>query len=158
VKKLKIYLDTSVVSYLQQDDAPDAMRDTLKLWQSIKQGEYETFLSEVTSDEIGKCYEPKKAILTKYLFEIIYTEIKLTDEIDALAQKFVENNILRQKSIDDCRHIACSIISGCDIIVSWNFKHIVNYKTIKGIKLISLITGYKDIAIYTSTMLIEGGE
>jgi hypothetical protein len=43
MKKLKIYLDTSVISYLHQDDAPDAMRDTLKLWQSIKQDEYETF-------------------------------------------------------------------------------------------------------------------
>jgi hypothetical protein len=93
-----------------------------------------------------------------YLNEIKYQKIIITDEIEALTNKFVENNILSQKSIDDCRHIACSIVSGCDIIVSWNFKHIVNYKTIKGVKLVSLITGYKDIAVYTPTMLIEGGE
>lgn len=38
MKKLKIYLDTSVISHLKQDDAPDKTQDTLKLWEDIKQG------------------------------------------------------------------------------------------------------------------------
>jgi hypothetical protein len=40
-------------------------------------------------------------------------------------------------------------------IVSWNFKHIVNYKTIKGVKAVSLMEGYKDVAICTPTMLLD---
>jgi hypothetical protein len=62
-----------------------------------------------------------------------------------------------EKSINDCRHIAASILAGCDIIVSWNFKHIVNAKTIKGTRIITVMEGYKDIIICSPTMLIEGG-
>lgn len=31
MRKLKVYLDTSVISYLQQEDAPERMKDTLAL-------------------------------------------------------------------------------------------------------------------------------
>lgn len=33
MKKLKVYLDTSVVSYLYQKDAYERMQDTLALWE-----------------------------------------------------------------------------------------------------------------------------
>lgn len=46
MKKLKIYLDTSVISHLKQGDAPDKTADTLKLWEDIKQGKYDVYLSE----------------------------------------------------------------------------------------------------------------
>ncbi|GMO57446.1 MAG: hypothetical protein Ta2A_02960 [Treponemataceae bacterium] len=93
--------------------------------------------------------------------EIHYHYIERTDEIEAIAQKFIENNILTVKSIDDCQHIASSIACQCDAILSWNFKHIVNYKTVNGVKLVSLITGYSEVAIYTPKMFVafdEGDE
>lgn len=34
MRKMKVYLDTSVISYLQQEDAPERMRDTLASEQS----------------------------------------------------------------------------------------------------------------------------
>ena len=52
-------------------------------------------------------------------------------------------------------HIAAAILSNCDIIVSWNFKHIVNVKTIRGIKVVTTMEGYKDILIYPPTALLE---
>ena len=57
--------------------------------------------------------------------------------------------ILKKLSFDDCQHIAAAIISNCDVIISWNFKHIVNYDTIKGIKILTTMEGYKDISIYS---------
>jgi hypothetical protein len=92
------------------------------------------------------------------LNEIEYTVIAVNEEINNVARKFVDNNILPVKSIDDCRHIACSIVTQCDIIVSWNFKHIVNYKTIKGVRLVSVMTGYNEVAIYSPTILVEGDD
>ena len=61
----------------------------------------------------------------------------------------------KKKSIDDCQHIAAAILSGCDMITSWNFKHIVNVKTIKGIKVITTMEGYKDLLIYPPPVLLE---
>ena len=41
---------------------------------------------------------------------------------------------MKQKSFDDCQHIAAALLAGCVIIISWNFKHIVNVKTVRGVK------------------------
>ena len=65
MKKLKIYLDTSVISHLHQDDVPEKMADTLKLWDEIKQEKYDVYLSDTTLEEIRKCSQPKLDILSK---------------------------------------------------------------------------------------------
>ncbi|MDR3244360.1 MAG: PIN domain nuclease [Elusimicrobiota bacterium] len=154
MKKLKIYLDTSVISYLDQQDAPEKMAETKKFWNIIKSDKYDIVISEIVGFEVSKCNEPKHSVLIKYLKEINYKEISIDQEINNLAGKFVKNKILSVKSIEDCRHIASSLVSGCDVIVSWNFKHIVNYKTIKGVKVISLLEGYKEIVICAPSMLV----
>ena len=63
--------------------------------------------------------------------------------------------ILTKKSYDDCQHIAAAILAGCDIIISWNFKHIVNVKTVRGVKVITTLEGYKDLMIYPPSVLLE---
>lgn len=47
-RKVKVYLDTSVISYLQQEDAPERMKDTLALWAQFEVGKYEICLSQVS--------------------------------------------------------------------------------------------------------------
>jgi predicted nucleic acid-binding protein len=87
MRKKKIYLDTSVVSYLRQDDAPDRMADTLELWEILKTGKYDVCVSDITAGELVKCAEPKRTELFALLEEIRYTEIKAGDneEIAALS-------------------------------------------------------------------------
>ena len=62
MRKLKVYLDTSVISYLQQEDAPERMKDTLALWKEFENQKYDIYLSQVTIDEVGKCSEPKRML------------------------------------------------------------------------------------------------
>lgn len=59
MKKLKVYLDTSVISYLYQLDSPERMRDTLELWQLFKDGVYDVYISDIVLKEIGGCNEEK---------------------------------------------------------------------------------------------------
>jgi len=91
------------------------------------------------------------------LQSIKYTELPKSDEVLELAAKYLEAKILRQKSFDDCQHIAYSCVYNCDILVSWNFKHMVNIKTISGVKSVNALAGYREIPIYTPTILISGG-
>ena len=65
MKKLKIYLDTSVISHLEALDVPEKMEITQQLWKDLKEGEYDVFVSEVTQAEISDCPEPKKCYLEK---------------------------------------------------------------------------------------------
>ena len=72
-----------------------------------------------------------------------------------LAQKIVDMGILRPKSYDDSQHIAAAVVNGCDCIISWNFKHIVNIKTIRGVRAITELEGYKRIDIINPSALLE---
>jgi len=158
MRKLKIYLDTGVISYLDQKDDSSRMAETHRMWERLKAGDFDVVISDVTIDELNNCHEPKRDILMRYLDQISFERVIVDDQTLAVAEKFIDLGILKQKSFDDCRHIAAAIVFGCDAIISWNFKHIANPKTIVGTKAVTTLTGYKDLLIFTPTFLIEEGE
>lgn len=158
MKPLRVYLDTSVISHLKQDDVPEKMAETQRLWNMFRERKYKAVVSDIAIQEIDDCPEPKRTILYSYLNEIDYELITATEEILELAGKFIDFGVLRQKSLDDCMHIAAAIVYNCDIILSWNFKHIVNYKTIRGVKVVTTAEGYKDVLIYPPNVLLEEEE
>ena len=156
MKKLKLYLDTCVISYLDQQDAPDKMLETQKMWDRFESNDYDVVISDITMKELQRCQSDKQDILFRFLGKIEFTEIIVDSAIETVAEKFIELGILSRKSIDDCRHIAAAIVSGCDMIVSWNFKHVTNPKTVQGAKAVTSLTGYKEILIFTPTYLMKG--
>ena len=101
MKRLKVYLDTSVVSYLHQEDAPEKMQDTLSLWELFKQGVYEVYVSDIVFREIDRCSEEKLNILLDYLDQIEYHELETDSNTIELAGKFVDFGILKKKSFDE---------------------------------------------------------
>jgi predicted nucleic acid-binding protein len=158
MKKLKIYLDTTIISYLDQKEKPERMKETHNLWEKIKAGEFEAVISDIDIAEINGCNENKRSKLYEYLSQINYILIQSDEKAVEIATKIVDLNILKQKSFLDCQHIANAIVSGCDAIVSWNFRHIVNHKTMMGVKAVTALEGYTDLLIYAPTVLIEGEE
>jgi len=134
MKKPKIYLDTSVISHLDAPDRPEWMADTRKLWEEIQAGRFEALISPVDVLELDACPEPKRLILVKWLQSISYTLLQQTDEVLELAKQYLKAGILPKKSTRDRLHIAYACVYNCDMIVSWNFEHMVNYKTISGVK------------------------
>ena len=157
-KRLKIYLDTSVVSYLLQEDVPEKMEITNRLWEMFKQQKYELYISNVTLKEVAQCPEPKKTQFIRLLNDIEYIFIEVTDCGKSIADQLIAMNILPPKCYDDCQHIAAAVEAGCDCIVSWNFKHIVNIKTIRGVRAITNLKGHKPIEILNPSVLLESEE
>jgi predicted nucleic acid-binding protein len=155
MEKLKVYLDTSVISHLTQEDVPEKMADTLKLWDMFRNGKYDVYLSTLTLEELSDCPEPKRSRMFKYLKQIDYTPIEITDGVSEIAQQLIDMGILTKKSFDDCQHIAAAVINDCDCIISWNFKHIVNIKTIRGVRAITTLKGFKPIEILNPSVLLE---
>lgn len=158
MSKVRLYLDTSIISYLNQPDTPEKEAVTNKFWEIIRTGVYDLYISDTTIQEINKCKEPKKSHMYEWLTEIKYSLILNNDEIDSLVEKILELNILINKSIDDCHHIASALIANCDYILSWNFKHLVNIKTVKGIRAIANLQGYKQIDIVTPEYFVHEGD
>ncbi len=155
MKKLKLFLDTSVISHLDAPETPDKMRDTKKLWDEIKSGAYDIIVSDIVIEEIMRCPQPKRDTLLGFLAEIEYQRVDSNDEIEEIAAQILRLQILKEKSRDDCMHIGTAVFCGCDYLVSWNFKHMVNVKTIKGVRAVTNLLGYNGIDIIQPTMLVE---
>ena len=97
--------------------------------------------------------------LSHYLSEISYNEILVNDEVNKIADLIKSNELLiSAKHQNDRLHIGCAIVAGCDILVSYNFKHLVNVKTIKGVRGVASLSGYNSIDIMTPAMFAEEGD
>lgn len=155
MRRLRIYLDTSVISYLEQEDVPEKMEETRKVWEIFKTGKYEVVISDLVLAEINECKEPKKSILQEYLAQINYERVGITEEAEEIANEIIDEGILNPKSFDDCLHIASAILHDCNIIVSWNFKHMVNVDTINGVRRITFARRYNNIDIYAPYVLLD---
>ncbi|MDR2533157.1 MAG: type II toxin-antitoxin system VapC family toxin [Oscillospiraceae bacterium] len=158
MKKLKLYLDTSVISHLFAEDVPDRMTDTNKLWEDLINEKYDVYISPVVTDEMERCSEPKRSKMLEKMGQIKFQIFSKTDEVIRLAREYVKGGVLTEKSFDDCLHIAFAVIYNCDVIVSWNFNHLVNFKTINKVKIVNAINLYKEISIIPPTMLLEGSD
>ncbi len=157
MRKKRVYLDTSVISYLRQEDAPGEMRDTQAFWEILKTGKYDVCISSVVIDELSKCKEPKRTELFSLLSELEYadTAVEGNAGIKALEADIRKLGILPPRSDNDRLHIAAALYRECNIIVSWNFRHMVNVKTIDGVRIVCLANNVPPIDIYTPTVLLE---
>jgi predicted nucleic acid-binding protein len=159
MKKPKIYLDTSIIGYLYQETQPEKMADTHKLWAQIKNGVYDVIISDLLLEELSNNPNDEiKNILLGFLAEIDCDIVPITQEIENLATLIVTQEILTKKNYADCLHIATALANDCNLLVSWNFKHLVNIKTINGVRAISNLEGYRSIDIMPPTHLVQGGE
>ena len=158
MKKLKIYLDTSVISYLDQQDAPERMAETRQLWEQIKTGKYNIVISNLTFDEIKRCADDKRSTLLGYVTEIHFENVEQDDESQRLSALYFERGGLPPKSKEDALHIAIATVNNCDIILSWNFKHIVNLRAVTAVEAVNIQEGYRIVRIMPPAMLLEKGE
>lgn len=156
MNKIRIYLDTSVISYLEAEDTPEKMQDTINFWQELIRGQFIVTISDLTIAELSMCPEPKRTLLFEHLSAIDYVEVREIPETIMLADEYLKYGVLNRKSRDDCRHIAIATITGCKYIVSWNFKHIVNIKTINKVQAVNKLMNYDEINILPPSMMLEG--
>lgn len=80
--------------------------------------------------------------------------IPASDEIDSLSRAYVEAGIIGAESQRDAEHIAAASVADVDLIVSWNFRHIVHYEKIRGYHAVNLMKGYKTIPIHSPREVI----
>ncbi|MBC8062162.1 MAG: PIN domain nuclease [Clostridiaceae bacterium] len=134
------------------------MQDTLRFWEEIKKGKYEVFISDVTFNELVKCNEPKRTALLSSLSQIDFLKVEESKESLEVSERYIEYGVLNKKSYDDCRHMAIATVINCDLIVSWNFKHFVNIKTMTKLQAVNKLLGFREVLILPPVMMLEGDE
>ena len=81
--------------------------------------------------------------------EELIERIELTNEVRNLAERYITENVVERTSLIDCQHIAFATLYKADVLVSWNFKHIVNHGRIRGYNSINFREGYQMTEIRT---------
>jgi len=158
VKKLKIYLDTSVISHFDQTNHPEWTADTFRLLDKIEKGEFHVLTSTTALAELEKCPDEKYKKLMSFVNRMNLEILKLNDDVTAVANKFIDMGILKNDSVEDCRHLAFALLHDCDYLVSWNFKHIVNVKTQRGVRIIAALEDKSEVKICAPTFLVAGDD
>jgi predicted nucleic acid-binding protein len=155
LKKTKLYLDTSVPSFLFADDSPEKREVTIQFWDILKIGLYNIVISDILLTEISRSEVPSSQQLEDKLSEIILEIVSVNEDIYSLAQKYIDEGIIPQKYQDDALHIALATYNEADALISWNFKHLVNLKTIRGVNGINRMLGFKELEILTPQSWIQ---
>jgi len=158
-KKTRIYLDASFVNYLVAYRLPDKMADSLTLWDIFAAGErFEVLFSDLLDKELDSCYEPKRTLLYEKLEEITFERVAETQEATDLAKHYLESGVLAPEHYGDLLHVAIATANQCKLLVSWNFKHMVNDQTMDRVNAVHLVTEYDPIRLVSpSTLLGELG-
>lgn len=151
----KIYFDTSVFNFAVSEDVPEEREITLKLLDEAQSGKYEIFISEVVIREINRAPQEKAVKLRDCVKKINPEELILDDNAQALAREYIEKGVIPPKYEDDAFHIAVASVNNLDAIVSWNFAHIVKFKTKREVSGINTLMGYKPIEICSPQEVIE---
>ena len=141
----RIYIDTSVIGGCFDKEFKE---DTLPLFDQVRKGKMKIVYSEITLDELVDAPEFVRNVL-KGIHEKDKEYVAITDEVLILAETYISEKVVGKTSRADCIHIALATINKVDILVSWNFKHIVNINRIRGYNSINLRLGYQTLEIRT---------
>jgi len=139
-KTMSLYLDTSVVGGYFDEEFE---QDTKLLFEKVKAGEYKAFVSTIVIGELARAPEEIRNLLN----EIEHSVIKVLPEYERLADEYIKEKVVGETSRDDCIHIATATVNNIDVLVSWNFKHIVNVKRIISYNSVNMKNGYKCLEI-----------
>lgn len=155
MKKLKLYVETSVWSFLFADDAPEKKATTEKFFREVETGKYEIFISETVRAEFRAASDAKRKMLYGVVKRHDPVMLEADEEVRGLAEVYVRNDVLSRKHFRDLLHLAYASAHGMKALISWNQKHIVKMRTYDLVNAINRIQGYHEIQICTPQEVIE---
>ena len=143
--KARIYIDTSVIGgYFDEEFEVH----TKSLFDRIINKDFTIFYSEVYETELELAPDWVKEI-PKLIPKDCYNFLDLNEESKELAETYIKEQALGKASRNDAYHIAIASVNRLDCLISWNFKHIVNFDKIKLFNSINIRLGYPMIDIRT---------
>jgi predicted nucleic acid-binding protein len=144
VKKLVLYLDTSILNFLFAEDAPEKRDITVEFFDGVKKAKYDVFISDAVVDEIAKAAPAKRDMLLGAIRDSDIGFLEVTDEVVAFANKIIEAGVVPKAKTQDALHIAVAVCYGVDVLLSWNFKHLANINKERLVRALCLMEGYDD--------------
>ena len=154
MKRLRIYVDTSVIGGCFD---PEFKEWSLALVDDFRLGRYIPVISDVTAAETL----PAPNFVRELHAEILTLPaevVSVSEEAISLAGSYEAHSVLSARFRNDMLHIALATIADVDVLVSWNFRHIVRLDKIRLFNAVNIEQGYKPISIYSPREVISYGQ
>jgi len=122
---VRIYLDTSVVSAYFDARTPERLRMTRAFWEALEG--HEKLCSELTLEEIDSATDE----LRNKMRELVAAAcvVRVDERVEELSRAYVEAGVVPARYVADAVHIAAAVVGGANVLVSWNFDHLVKRST-----------------------------
>jgi predicted nucleic acid-binding protein len=126
--KLSVYVETSVWSQALAEDAPEIRKATERFLAEARNGAYNLFVSDVVMEEIARASEETAERLRGLVTELDPVLLEFDEESFSLAREFLRVGAVPPSKVDDARHVALALTKSLDVLVSWNYRHLVNVR------------------------------
>ena len=148
--KQRFYLDTSVWGGIFDKEFE---QETILFFDMVKTEQILCLYSDITENELMKAPERIHTFFENFPYEL-KEKVEITPEALTLAKTYVQENVVGKTSFNDCVHIATATVHRADILVSWNFKHIVNVYRARSYNAVNMKMGYPLLNIHSPKEIV----
>lgn len=149
-KQIRVYVDTSVFGGVFDEEFERASK---QFFEEVQEKKFVLITSELVREEILAAPKKVQNYFEKMLAYCEIVEIQVNSLL--LREAYLKEEIVSNKYAADALHVALATVSNAKMIISWNFKHIVNYQKIPLYNAVNTLNGYDLIDIYSPQEVID---
>ena len=153
MRRIRVYVDTSVFGGTADEEFAVASR---RFFNRVHRGEFVVLVSQLTLDELTGAPDEVQQVLKDLPCGCI-VQIAADEEAMTLAQAYIDAGILGSSRIADAIHVATATVARAELILSWNFRHIVNYDRIRKYNGVNALKGYPPVEIHSPLEMTDDG-
>ena len=135
---IRIYVDTSVFGGTDDVEFDEPSR---RFFEHVEKRRFVLLISQIILDELQPAPSAVRQVLDSLPAECI-ERVDVNEEVMALADAYIAANALAEGSREDATHVAAATVARANLVLSWNFKHIVNYQRIQKFNSVNLANNY----------------
>jgi len=151
---MRVYIETSVFGGHFDEEFEAVTQD---FFQALSQGKIKDLISETLVRELEYAPEQVRALLHNVM-ERDYEPLPVSEEAVRLSQAYIRAGIIVEQYAGDALHVALATLARADVIVSWNFRHLVNPIRERAFNGVNIASGYGLVSITTPAEILKTAE
>ena len=144
MRPILAYADTSVYGGVFDDLYREA---TTRFFRQVDEGRFRLAVSPHIEEELRPAPSPIRDFFARLLTGAQWLDS--TPEVVALADAYLAEGILGPSSRMDALHVATATVHRCSVLVSWNFRHIVQLNRADSFNVVNIVHGHSPLFIST---------
>ena len=151
MRKNRIYADTSVFGGVFD---PEFASFSIRFFDEVRKGRHVLLMSDITLQELDNAPLQVRQLVAGVPSHMIETHI-FNREMGELREAYLSAKVVARRWRDDASHVAVATVVRADLVVSWNFRHLVKWEKIRAFNAVNLMLGYPAVTILSPREVIS---